>query len=131
MTSATTCSSTSTLPAYQLSGRGQCVSTSVNPRSAARPAASAKHSTLDSAYLPDASSERYLSTVEPVSSKRRALPATTRHHCSPSTPGLPVVTHPWPKRAASAMERGVLAATTNGTRGDCAQPGALRASTAP
>ena len=47
-----------------------------------------------------------------------------------SSPPSPVVTQPCPYRAASRIERGPLAATTNGTRGDCTQPGALRASTA-
>jgi hypothetical protein len=41
----------------------------------------------------------------------------------------PVVTQPWPNRAARSIERGPFAATTNGSRGCCTQPGAERAST--
>ena len=76
------------------------------------------------------SRDRYRSTwtgsrpaAASASSKRAAIAATERHQASTSSAGRPVVTQPWPNRAARAIERGPLAATTNGTRGDCTQPG--------
>ena len=50
---------------------------------------------------------------------------------SPSSGGVrPVVTQPWPCRTASRMVRGPFAATRNGTRGCCSEPGIIRASNA-
>jgi hypothetical protein len=97
---------------------------SVKPSSAARPAASAKNSALDSEKTGAASSDRYLRSsagARPaeasVSSNWAAQSATARHQVSRSSVRVPLVTQPWPSRAAIRIDRRPFAATTNGTRG--------------
>src|SRR5690606_41289241 len=107
---------------------------SVNPSLLARRAASVNVSTDDSAEVGPLSS---INKRAAASGSRPAAAsasvncsdsvATPRHHDSWSSPPLPVVIQPWPNRAASASDRGPLAASANGTRGCCTLPGRFRA----
>src|SRR5690606_37681423 len=122
-------SSTAPEPAEGSWARGQCTTMSVNPSLLARRAASVNVSTDDSAEVGPLSS---INKRAAASGSRPAAAsasvncsdsvATPRHHESWSSPPLPVVIQPWPNRAASASDRGPLAASANGTRGCCTLP---------
>jgi hypothetical protein len=133
MTSSATCSSTSSLPPYTPSARGQCVMTSVKPSSAARPTTSSNAATLLNEYRAE-SSARYRSNSalsrpsdSSTPSSRRLRSTTDSNQLPKSSDFRPVVTQPAPYRVASRRERGPFAAITNGTRGCWTQPGRVRA----
>ncbi len=136
-------SKTASSAAKSESGIGAWITSSVKPSSRWRPAKSTNASTDSSTVL--ASGVKPVSRIfsmesgsRPISTKalssRSSCPRRASRDCSgvPSSKsfGSPVVTQAWPWRAASRRPRGPVAATANGSRGPCTQPGMLRASSA-